>query len=334
LEPETIIAAPGDSDLILHAFGRRAVISVVDEDGRQIRSAGPWLQLVKRRPDGGFQAIWRGARSSDLCGVLTGEPIDGGRWVIELPESGCFGVEVSCRDEDHEGRAESTLTLEDGASLVESTIVLREVPYAGILEIYLVDAKGEPIPSWSGSLFSEPVGWPVERFTQEGILRTECLGPPYYAPLHFLAGSYRLRIKSEWYDLPVERAIDLKEGRALRIRLQSPGVGGRLRVVRELEGASDTERTTKGLALELRCERGDETPLTGLYQLFRDFGEPAESLSLWSADDPEGWSQSTLLLRPGEWAWQLRSGEGEPITAGNFTIVVGAETLLALDLDD
>lgn len=323
--PAEMKVSPGARDVVLSVGQPHLRIAVVDEQGRAMSGIEPWLSPIHVTPTGPRREYWAPARPMATRGVWPGELTGTPHYLIELIHPQLFALRASCEEDACPALGETLIRIESGADLVEATLVLHPRPYAPPITVEVLDALGREVRGWSACLISTETGVPVERFTHEGVAFISCMGPVTYSPPRAPAGSYVLRVDPGDYALPIERRIELVPNEAPRFQFRSAGFGGRL-VLQRREARGSLE---SGVTLHLRAaSSGTES---GPWRLARS-GDDETLLKSWSPTEREGQSATSILLLPGVWKFELRSGDVALHGQGQLEIEAGAETQLRLDI--
>jgi len=325
-EPWAVV--PGTGDVHLHAPRFHAVIRVVDESGQPVRSQSLRFHRL-RVTSAGLRPDYLGQLGDETTFMRwsgsSAESTGGGVWTCRLQHAGPYSVSLFVPDGERAWFAETTVRVDESNPVVEHTLVLREASRAGPIEITFVDENDQPVPAWSGGLHSLLTGLKSDEFTEKGTPFFGCWGTSH-APLSWLTGTYRLRLRSApgHYTLPVEAEITVHAGTPNRFKLQSPGTGGRLIFTSTKNHTVDDAWVTVELV-----RAAAEEPVQRCY-LYRTRGT---SDLRWAPTQGARFGSPSRLLEPGEWRWRVFSNEGV-LRAGTVDIQPGKDVALEIDLAD
>ncbi len=323
-------AAPGPEPVQLAFPESYAVIRVVDEEGRPVRSFFPYVQSLVSTPTGldaarhvqvGEERHWNFHPMPEGTG--------GGGWICKLGRAGSYTVSRRLNSRGRAWFGETILEVAPNAAVTEATLVLEELALADAIEIEFLDARGSVVPEWWGSLRSVMTGLELDTITNEGRIHV-IHGEAHYHELRYLAGTYRLRLGPDQtgYALPVESEITVRADLPNELTLRSPGFGGRLFLL--------------PAGGEVRRRVDPEIVLTHL-STGRHFGP--SHLWCWKGGNEIGWESSfpvgfkpglnlrrdpSRLLEPGEWAWRILE-KGEELAAGTVHIRAEQDTTIEVD---
>src|SRR5690606_28113094 len=100
-------ASPGATGLVLHTSQPHLRVTIVDESHRVLRGVQPWLELVRKTPEGLRRIYWAPQdQHGDQRGVWGYEkPVDGS-YTMDLPGPGLYALNAECNKHSCSARDE------------------------------------------------------------------------------------------------------------------------------------------------------------------------------------------------------------------------------------
>ncbi len=319
---------PPALDLEVRLPGRYAVVQVVDSSGSAVRGPKPLVHALVPTEDG-LRPDFLG-HPIGLAGVLGGSWIypsgsGGGAWTARLSRDGVYAIRGAVTGPATSWLGEQVFELAGGEVVTNVDLVLEEVQPTERLDVRLLDAQGQPIARWRGSLRSELSGIEWMPFSEVGRERSTGHGIEH-EDLGWYAGRYGVVLEpyEDQFFLPVEGVFTLTVDGPNEFTFRSSGSGGRVRLVTDAPGQPSGPLPRMELTMEGVERSQSSIPLSRVR---------GQRTVLWTATPTGGDRQETLLLEPGRYRWRVLARNRE-LDSGAFEVRAGEVLEQSIDLGE